>query len=269
MKTLLIFVVLINSAFAAICSSPKKNDNLCLSAREYITTLGFLRDRKEFGLNEAEIQKTSDSVSQGCSGASQRFINITKLLTKLGIDTRSSIKYALKFTAKSDKETKAFVEIFKNSYNPGYLDLDVLTSLKLSLKLANSPLSNVDNTLSDFKNLVHFCLNNQSMDLSKPACAKIATDITLLGQKFNQKLAKPFTKLMFFLQDNKSGPKLNRGQALAIAQEVIQYGPLSFENFKQAFKLSLSKKGLNRSIQKSLVFAKKIAKRSLKETVKK
>ena len=102
MKKLILINLLICSGFAAtpLTAPLEKKISNCLSAREYITTVNYFRTNKDFGLSEKEIQKTADKVSMGCSGASQRFIKIVKVLTKMGIDTRSSIENGFSFVNK-------------------------------------------------------------------------------------------------------------------------------------------------------------------------
>ena len=210
MKVLLISIIFLTS-IVGHSATPEalkllSNDDQCLSTREYITTYKFLKEKKEYGLKEEELQKAADQVSQGCSGASQRFINVLKTLVKLGVDTRSSMEYALNFIHKTDAYTEVFVEVFKLSYDPVYLNLDALTSLKMSLRLSKDYKGNLENSLSDFKELVDFCLDDDSMKLSVTQCGSTAAEITALGEKFEEPIAEYFIELLKFIQENKKGP---------------------------------------------------------------
>lgn len=271
MKIAMLFSLVISSTLWA--NSPTDNNvqkkDICLAAREYITTVTYLRDNKDFGLSNKEIIDTADKVSTGCSGSSQRFIKVLTLLSKMGVDTRSSISSSLAFVDKDDKFTKVFIEIYRRAYDPKYLDLDVLTSMKISLKLSAQYTGNIDKSLKDFTALVDFCLKNQSMDLPRPICAKLATDIATLGQDFEKPIAKPFIKLIHFLQDHKNGPKLDRNNSLKVAKNVIKFGPISVKNFEQAYNFAVSKKGLDYTIKQAIPFAIKISSRSIKlESIK-
>ncbi len=239
------------------------NDDQCLSTREYITTYKFLKDKKEYGLKEQELQKTADTVSQGCSGSSQRFINVLKTLVKLGVDTRSSIEYAINFIHKSDAYTEVFIEVFKRSYDPVYLNLDALTSLKMSLRLSKDYKGKLENSLSDFKELVDFCLDDDSMKLSVPKCGQIAMNITALGEKFEEPIADAFINAFKFIQEDKEGPQLVKSKALAISQKIITNGPIAVDNFKKFYLFATSKKGLGKTAKDALSQALILAERTL------
>ena len=114
MKHLITLLIYSSIGFSNVTTLLKEKIN-CPSTKEYITTTLYLRDQKDFGLSEKEIQQTADKVSLGCVDSSDRFIKTLKLLTKLGIDTRSSLEIALELSAKSNAHAEAFIEIFKYS----------------------------------------------------------------------------------------------------------------------------------------------------------
>ena len=263
MKKLALSTLLILSS-TVVASTPEIEKISCLSSREYITTVKFLRDKKDYGLSEKQIQNTADKVSKGCSGASKQFIKIMKLLTTLGIDSGSSMKTALNFVHKEPSHAKAFIEIYRQTYDPSYLDLDPLNAMNISLKLSALYKGDVDKSLDDFKELVQFCIKNKSMELPNIKCANLATTITLLGQEYKESIAKPFIGLMSFLQETDKGPQVDKNRALKISQEILQFGPLAAKNFEQAFIFATSKKGLSLSTKKAIPFAKEMAKRTVK-----
>lgn len=262
MKAMIFSIFLFTSLYAYSAETPKKLS--CLSAREYITTVRFLRSNKAFGLQEKQIQSYADKVSLGCSGASQRFIQVIKLLTKMGIDSNTSMKNALHFASKDEKFTEVFIEIFRQAYDPKRLDLDVLNAMKISLKLTAEFSGNPETALADYKKLVTFCLEKKSMDLPTPKCAFLAMDIASLNQEFDKPVAEPFIALMTFLQEESKGPKLDRNAALKIAQDVIKYGPIAPENFINGYEFSISKNGLSRGLNDAISFGKLMAQRSSK-----
>lgn len=219
---LLIFILastsLYSSAFSAV-KNLKENESLvaCESTREYVTTVEFLRDKKDFGLNTNQIYKIADKVSLGCSGASQRFIKISNLLTRVGVDSTSALKHALKFSKKEDSFVDAFITVFKQTYTPSKLDLDALNSLNISLKLSVEFKGNIEHAVKDFDELVDFCKSRKEMDLPLPLCAQLATRVTRLGQNFDEQIAPAFIELVKFLEENSKGPKQPKSVVLKIA----------------------------------------------------
>lgn len=243
------------------------DEDQCLSTREYITTFHFLKKNKDFGLSQEEIHLTGMKVSQGCTGSSQRFINVLKVLTKMGIDTRSSIDYALNFTDKTDDYTQVFVEVFRRSYDPKYLNLDALTSLKMSLRLSKDYKGILKNSESDFKNLVEFCLKEEILKLSNPSCGQLSAKIAALGESFQDPLAKYYIEIVKFLQEDKAGPKLDKNQTLKYAENIIANGPQAVENFIQAYKFATNKKKLAYTDKQALAFSFSLAQNSLPKTL--
>lgn len=252
---------LISSSISQAKITPNP-DSFCLSSREYITTVHYLRDQKEFGLSEKEIQKTADSVSTGCTNASKRFINTIKILTKLGIDARSAAQTALKFASKTDKHSETFIKIFKYSYNPDKLDLDALSAINLSLSLSADFGGDLENAVENYQDIVEYCLENKSLELPLSQCAILSKDITLKGINFQKPLAPDFKKLATFLQTDKDGPKLSVLESLKITKKVIVFGPTARENYIQAFRFATAKSGLKLSHKDALIFAQKMARRS-------
>ena len=265
MRIVLIFVLFCVNVHAAKSPKTEYPYKNCLSAREYITTVNFLREKKEFGLSEKEISNVADQVSSGCSKASKNFIKILSVLNKMGIDTRTSLKFSIEIANKGEDHTHAFLKVFKQVYDPEYLDLDVLTSLNLSLKLANSNDPNVKKSLKDFKNLVEFCIENKSMELSSLKCANLATDVTVIGKQFRKPISKTFIELIEFIQNDKEGPKLDRNASYQTAIKVIRNGELSSKNFKEAFIFASSKKGLKLPVADAVKFAIKISQKSMQQ----
>lgn len=245
---------------------PNKNDahEYCHSSKEYITTVQYLRDKKEYGLSEKEILDAADEVSKGCINASQRFINTTRVLTKLGVDTRFTIKTALKFASKTDLHSQTFIEIFKYAYNPDKLDLDVYNAIEIALKLSIELDGNLQFAVENYKELVSFCVKNKSLELPLPECAKLASDLSLQAKNFDRPMAKDFKKLTYFLKEDKKGPGLSLKESIDISKKVIANGPTATENFQQAFQFASAKMGLKLSHQDALKFAQKMTERSTK-----
>lgn len=259
-----IFLIMMLISFELFAAKPGVKFEQCLAAREYITTISFLRDKKEYQMSEEQIRKISNEVSNGCTGASGRFIKILKVLTKMGIDSSSAVSAALSFAASTNDHANAFIEIFRKAYDSKFLDLDVLASMKISLRLSSGFQGDVKKSLKDFNKIVEFCLKSKSMELSGSQCAQIATEFAALGEKYQAEVAKPFEKLIKFLQDDKKGPKLDRNNSLALAKRILSHGPKAEENFSQAFKFSVAKNGLGLPIPEALKQAETLASKSYK-----
>lgn len=237
----------------------------CESAKEYVTTVEFLTEKKDFGLNKQQIYKIADEISKGCSGSSQRFIKVTKLLTRVGIDSSSAVSHGKKFASKDDSFVDAFVTIFKQTYSKNNLDLDALNSLKISLKLSLEFDGNIKSAVEDFDELVNFCKERKQMDLPLPQCAELATQVTRLGQKYKEEISGPFIKLIKFLEQSSEGPKLSKNQVFKLAKQIIQYGPIASKNFIYAYKYAIDKKKLGFTQPQAIKFGQKMASRSFKK----
>jgi len=263
-KLILIPFILSSFSLAYASKEAKPLDELksCESTKEYVTTVQFLRDKKDYGLKNGDILKIADEISLGCSGASERFIKVTTLLTKVGIDTKSALETAKKFAAKGDSFVEAFITIFKQTYSSSELDLDALNAMNISTKLSVEFDGTVEHAVSDFNDLAQFCKDRKEMDLPVPQCAQMATRITRLGQKYDEAIAEPFIKLVKFLEESKKGPEQPKSQVIKIAEKVIANGPLASENFINAYKYGVKKDGLGISDKDAIAFGIKMSKRS-------
>ena len=235
----------------------------CLAAQEYITTLNFFRQQKSFALNETESQKISQEVAQGCTGASKRFISITNLLIKANLDSRSAIKTASLFIKRESQEAEAFMEIFRKSFLERYLDLDLKNAIEVALELSQGISNTPYRIMEEFKNLVNFCVKAQGLDLPRPQCAKLAISIVKAGQGFAENISAEFIKLFTFLTNSKKGDQTT-GNALKIAERVMQFGPAASDNFITAFEFGFAEKGMKLANQDAIKFAEQISSYSSK-----
>jgi len=263
-KCMVLFLVFSSGLFAAK-NKDSKSLKSCLSAREYITAIEFLRDFKDLQVTDKTARTYADYVSQGCSGAGQRFIKVATLLTKVGVDSKSALESARSFIHQSDKVVEAFIKTYKVSYEEDFLDLDALSAMRISLSLSSQFKGKPEIAREDFKQLAIYCKDKDKLDLPLPTCAKLATDIALLSEHFNKPIAKSFIDLLEFASQESDGPGLDLKSALETSQELIKYGPKAHINFKQAYKYGVKKSGLGLSAKNALRFAKNIAKRSSKE----
>ena len=237
----------------------------CSTSKEYITTFNFLKKHKEFKLDQNTNKKISLKVSKGCTGASKRFIKITNLLIKAGLDSKNSVETGIKYSKLSRSQTNAFIKIFKMSFLAKYLDLDILNSLKMANRLSGDFEGDSKNTLNDFQKLTKFCVTKQSLDLPKAVCAKFAVEIAHLGKSYKDPMSGPYIKLFHFLSTNKKGPSLTTYKAMTLSKKIMTYGPLAQKNYTQAYRYAVSKKGLKLDTLSSMKFAMKLTSSSVKK----
>lgn len=234
----------------------------CQSTREYITAVRFLRKKKDFSLDEKQVRTIADKVSLGCTGASKRFIIITNLLVKTGLDSKSAIEMGVKFASKSELEMKTFSYIYKRSFLKSYLDLDIRTSIEIAYSLADKFNGKHTNSQRTFNQVLRLCNNREQLDLPNKKCANLAARVAKAGEKYKKPLGDGFRSLFNYLI-RKSGPNLPTFQAVEMSEVVMRSGPMSAKNFIQAYKFALSKNGLNVPRGKALEFAKKMGTRTL------
>ncbi len=245
-------------------SNNEKIEN-CHSTKEYITTFRYLEDKKVFLLKKVDMMKIADVVSKGCSGAAKRFIEITDLLVKAQVETSDSIKLAMEFSAKNDQTGQAFIAIFKEAFLKEYLDLDIKSAIDFSRKLSLDKEGDPQMIKNDFQKIVKFCLAQKSLDLSGPKCSELASKVVISGTKFNTEMSPIFLDNYEYLTDTE-GVNLSTYKAIEISLKLIESGPLSAENFKDAYKFAMSKSGLDLGKEAAINYAEIMAQRSILET---
>ncbi len=257
----MIFFIFNNDAYA-VKRDQKSYLAQCLSSREYITTTRFLTKKKEFSLNTKQIEEVADLVSKGCTGASKRFIIVTNLLVKTGLDTKSSIKMAMKFAGKTEKEVKTFTYIFKRSYLKKYLDLSLPHAIEIAFLLADKFDGNHLNSQRTFNQVLRLCNGRGELDMPNMLCANLAARVAKSGENFSRPLGDGFRKLFQYLI-KRNGPNLAAYKAIELTEKVMKYGPTASRNFIQAYQFAISKKGLNVAKGQAISFGEKLAQRTL------
>lgn len=231
--------------------------NSCTYAREYITSLAYLRSHKDFAIPEDQARQLAWDISQGCTGAAYRFIKVTAVLARSGLSANNSIQMGLAFVKRTDAEMQSFVSIFMRSFLEEYLNLDLRTSLRLAQSLTTEFSGDLIEVRKDFEKLVDFCIESKSLDLPRPECASFAAHLARQGNAFEGGIAHPFIKLFWFLRSSK-GPDLTTKDALQLAEQLIAGGKSSAENFIEAFEFGVSSKGLGVSNREAITFARKM-----------
>ena len=232
----------------------------CTTTREFVTTLEFLRAKKDFEIPEAEARKIASRVANGCTGSAQRFIRVSSLLANAGLGSKDAIEQGLDFSRRADAEVEAFGAVFRRAFLENYLDLDLRSSLQMARALSREFDGDLTHVRQDFEQLVDFCVRDKSLNLPKPECGAFAARITRKGQIWNGAVARPFIDAYAYLTSDK-GPHLITGNALSLAEDLVSTGPGGIENFTQAYRYAASAKGLAMSDTDALTFAKEMAQR--------
>ena len=226
----------------------------CTTAREYITTLEFLRDRKDLAVPEADAQKVSRQVAKGCTGAAQRFIRISVLMSKAGMGSKDSLQKSIEFSARTDREAETFATVFKQAFFEEGLDLDLRASMKMAESLTSEFEGDSLGVRDDFEKLVSYCSDKEKLELPRPQCGAFAARLAKLGHRWGGGISAPFVSAFEYLRSEK-GPALPTGKALQLAEKLMTAGPDAPNNFITAYKYAVNKKGLGLSESPALAFA--------------
>jgi len=234
----------------------------CEAAQEFMTTMTYLRSAKDMNLAEPLMRTVALGVASGCTGAAGRFIAVTELLKKSGLDSASAIDIGTQAAQRSDEAAEAFRDIFKQAFLKSYLDLDLADALRLARKLSLDYAGKPQVARGDFAGMVHFCQEPRHLNLPKPACAKLAARIAAYGEgSDDDAIAEPFISAFDFLIGG-DGPHLTTGDAMKIAEELVAVSPFAVDNFQQAFTYAVAPSGLKMERGEAVRFAQQVAKRS-------
>ncbi len=231
----------------------------CESTKEYVTVLNYLREENELIVPEDEARKISLQVSQGCDGAANRFIRISRLLVRSHVSGNDSVRSALKFVQKTTKEVSTFEEVFARCFLEEYLDMDIDASVSIAHSLSNEFDGDAQIARYDFRGILNYCLDNdEKFHLKKSECGRLAARIAKAGQNSKQTVMKAFKEGFEFLNST-NGPNLNIQDSLKMSEELVSISPKAVSNFKDAYAYAVSKSGLQMSIKDAIPFSKLMA----------
>jgi hypothetical protein len=236
----------------------------CLSTREFITTLTYLREHKSFSLPEKSIRELSEKIATGCTGASKRFIEVTDLLVKAGYPSAKSIQLAQRFASGTDKESEAFQSVFKSSFVKELLDLSLQEAIDIAMILSLDYDGDPSVAQAEFEKIIKFCTADSSLGLPLLACGKLATRVVRSGGSHSFKVGEEFVDLFRYLGKKDFVTK----DALAISEDVVAQGPTASENFKRAYEFALEKDGLGLGRKEARAFALNMAHLSISKIKK-
>ncbi|MCX6108814.1 MAG: hypothetical protein NTZ90_04320, partial [Proteobacteria bacterium] len=233
----------------------------CESSREFITAMTYLRGAQDMRLSEPVARQVAMGVAAGCTGAAGRFIGVTDLLKKAGLDSASAMDIGQQAANQSEEAAAAFQSVFKQAFLKSYLDLDLADALRLARQLSLDFAGDASTARDDFTAIVGFCLRPRQLNLPKPACAKLASRIAGYSSRTDEdgdSVAEPFIAAVDFLTDAKD-PNLTTGDAMKIAEELVAVSPYAVDNFQQAYAYAVAPSGLKLERSEAVRFAKQIA----------
>lgn len=231
----------------------------CLTTREFITALEFIRSNEDFRLREPGATELALKISDGCTGSASRFIRVAKLLLKSGLNRRDATVWSLKFAVDRDARTEAFISAFKRAYLEEFLDLDIGTALRIASGVSLEFDGDLQRVRQDFERLVDFCSSGtKGFPLPHVKCGEFAAGLARKGMPWSGGISKPFLRIFDFLQAEE-GAALTTADAFRIADAIVTSGPRAPENFIQAYRYASSTAGLSLSQKDAVHFAEKLA----------
>ncbi len=243
-----------------------KTYKTCDSALEFQKAVDFLLKKSDLGLSESQSMEKAVRISKGCNGAADRFSSLFLLLKKSGVDLGKSFDLALEFSQLDDAKAKSFREIFQKSFLENYLDLDFMSSFRLSLELSKDYTGDPDLLLKDFLSFVKFCTGEKEMALSFQACRELVVKMTKHTSMYKDGVFPSFEKLYKYTRQNKYFG-LSIQETLSIVGQVLSYGPKAPENFQNSIEYALTKGPIKFSDSMAINLALTLVKHSLREEI--
>lgn len=258
--------VLVPFAFAAGPYEPTEDPvireakkRLCKATDEYIKTLNYLRESKDFGFREEDSRRIADQVSKGCDGAADRFMQVLVLLKTVGMSERKSLELALDFSASAPDVQKNFLEIFTKSFLKEFFDYEFPKAMRLAFELSKDYKGNPAQARQDFLDMVQFCKDTKKMSLPLNVCSGYAVQVAKLSQYYDKGVVLEFKTVYSSLRERKD-LSLDVKSALEVSYNILRHGPMAQKNFFDAFEFA--SKDLKYDKKKSLEFAVELASRS-------
>lgn len=258
-------VILLSSISLYTFAETDKPTQECLSTREFVTTLNFLKSKKELSIEDKKAVEIASFVSNGCTGAANRFIQTTSFLIDAEIPSNQAIVVAKNISQENDMVFNNFLSIFKKIYIEKYFDLPATKSLKMATDLTVKMKKDSSKVLEDFNALGEFCLNRNGLDLGFEKCSNFIFTILIKSKDINVSISKPSIEFYDFLVKEEKGPKLSTLKALTQIENIIEFGANGILNFNQAYSFATNADGLNIGTEPALKFAEEMAHKSIKK----
>jgi hypothetical protein len=260
-KLIACFIVLSLNTYA----EEKKVKEECQSTKEFITTLNYLKNKKEYGIEEKKSIEISSFVASGCNGAANRFIQTMNFLTDAEVPTNLALVNAKNVALENDQVYNNFVTIFKKIYVEKYFDLTAAKSLKMASELTVKMDKEPSKVLEDFNTLGDFCMGRNGVDLGYEKCSEFIFKTLIKSKDLNVSIGKQAIEFFDFLTKEEKGPKLTVANALLEIEKVVEFGPNGMTNYRDGFSFALNNQGLNYGNIEAMKFAYDMAYKSFKK----
>lgn len=251
-----------NNKEAVISVMDQLESNYCPTTKEFITVYEYLKSKKGY-FKPKWAMDTANDVATGCKGAAMRFIKVFELLLRAETYADDAAKLGVMAANSTDEVTESFIETFQKAYLKNYLDLDLGSSIKLARGLSFTYKGKVKNAQDDFTKLVRFCSAKNSLNLSKPVCAKLAYRVSLLGQDTPGGIYDAFYTGFDYLTSGR-GPKVTVETALRVSEELVSVSPMAVYNFVKAYEYGMNKEGMGLTVTQAVKFARNLGKTSVR-----
>lgn len=241
----------------------EQTTQLCHSTDEYIRTLTFLRETKEYILPENTSRQIAEKVSRGCDGSAQRFEKTLLMFKKVGISDPKSLELALEFSSYSTEIQTNFLTIFGKAFLSEFLDNDYASAVNLALELSKNYKGDPVRVREDFIALARFCRESKTLELPTQTCSLYAIKMARLSELYPEGVRAPFLSFYTKMREDHDF-SMDIKSALEITYNVLKNGPRAPDNFTTAYAFAMKDKGLALSRSGALEFALKMAARSFK-----
>jgi len=263
MRIELLILISVTSVFLGCSHTDKNSPNLvefhCTPAKEFITTVSYLRQARAFKLSEEEMRSTALSVAKGCVDAAKRFINTVDLLVTARLPGKAAVRLGIEMASRTNEQSDAFEKVFKSAFSKAGLDLNLPESVDVAEQIAAMTKEKSVYAADDFDQLVHYCVSKEQLNLPRTYCYRLAMKLSLSNEDRERGIAEAFIDHIEFMVKDDEGPKLTTKAALEIASELIAISPFAPSNFEEAYRFAVTKPGLGMTRSDGVAFAKKLA----------
>jgi hypothetical protein len=233
----------------------------CSSAREYVTTLEYLRKKEDLKLPDLEARKIADQVSKGCTDAAERFIRVSELLIRAQLSVKDAIAQALALSQRPREVAEGFVSAFQLAYSSERLDLRVQSAVDLARAVSQEFDGDALVAEKDFRQVVELCTSERGFPLSKEDCAALGLRVARAGGRIGESVGATFVTAFRELVARKNAPLIG-SEAIRTAEEIAAQGDQGLENFRVAYRYALSQSGLKATEPEAYAFARQMVART-------
>jgi hypothetical protein len=244
----------------------------CLPAREFITTLEFLKRQKHVTLPTSEQLKVADRVKQGCRGSAERFVRAVELFSDAKGPSTWILERAVSLAQSSDPQARNYFLVFKSAFASDGLDLTFSEADQMATALSqgapNRSASGGPTELElgrDFEAFVSRCLasvESGGWELPRAECAKRAVQSLTAPHWGRLRAGAAFDIIEKFIEGSsrdKDGPAFSVREALDLASELLTQSVEAPQEYLTAYRYATQTSGLELARPAARSFAYQLA----------